>query len=139
VRGPTGPAGTAGTVANSVAASETSTLTAYGDLATIGPSITLPVPASGRVLITVSSQMLGSSASTSCFMSFVATGANSIAAADANAVILAAGSVQRASATDVLSGLAPGSTTFTAKYRVSGGGAANCAFATRSIMGIPLP
>jgi hypothetical protein len=91
------------------------------------------------VLITVTSQMVGNASSTSCYMSFAATGANAIAASDVNAVILAAGSVQRSSATSVLSGLIAGSTTFTAKYRATGGGAANCTFSNRSIMGIPLP
>jgi hypothetical protein len=111
----------------------------YGDLTTVGPSITLPVPATGRVLITVTSGMTSNSPSTSCYMSFAGTGANAIAASDANAVILAAAQLQRSSATSILSGLAPGSTTFTAKYRVTGGGAANCVFSNRSIMGIPLP
>jgi hypothetical protein len=51
-------------------------------------------------------------------MSFASTGANAIAASDVNAVILAAGAVQRSSETSVLSGLIAGGTTFTAKYRV---------------------
>ncbi|HEY6836436.1 MAG TPA: hypothetical protein VI142_08180 [Gaiellaceae bacterium] len=126
-------------MANSVAGTDSDTSTAYGDLGTVGPSITLPVPSTGRVLITVTAQMVGNASSTSCYMSFAASGANTISATDANAVILAAGSVQRSSATSVLSGLTLGSTTFTAKYRVTGGGAANCTFSNRSIMGIPLP
>jgi hypothetical protein len=73
-------------------------------------------------------------------MSFAATGANSVAAVDANSVTLASGTLQRASASSVLSGLAPGATTFTGKFkREGGGGSGSCAFVNRSIMVIPLP
>ena len=71
-------------------------------------------------------------------MSFAGTGANTITAIDANALNQAGSAQQRASATTILSGLTPGSTTLTAKYKVSGGGAASCQFATRSIYAIPL-
>jgi hypothetical protein len=127
-------------VANSVAASEATTSLAYVDLTTIGPAVTLTVPASGRVLVSVTSGMTGSSGSVSCFMSFATTGANSVAAADANSVTLASGTLQRASASSVLSGLTPGSTTFTGKFkREGGGGSGSCTFVNRSIMAIPLP
>jgi hypothetical protein len=73
-------------------------------------------------------------------MSFVASGANTVAASDANAVILSGSTLQRASASSVLSSLTPGSTTFTGKYKLAGGGGgANCTFSNRSIMVIPLP
>jgi hypothetical protein len=72
-------------------------------------------------------------------MSFAGTGANTIAAADANALIQAGSAQQRASASTVLIGLNPGATTLTSKYKVSGGGAASCTFANRSITAIPLP
>jgi Collagen triple helix repeat (20 copies) len=139
-RGPTGPGGTAGTVAGSIAASEPTTSTAYVDLPTVGPGVTLTVPASGRVLVSVTSGMTGSSGSVSCFMSFAGAGANTIAAVDANSITLASGTLQRASAASVLSGLSPGSTTFTATYkRAGGGGSGSCTFVNRSIMAIPLP
>jgi hypothetical protein len=73
-------------------------------------------------------------------MSFAGTGANAITAVDANSVTLASGTLQRASASSVLAGLTPGSTTFTGKYkREGGGGSATCTFVNRSIMAIPLP
>jgi hypothetical protein len=127
-------------VASSVAASELTTSLAYVDLATVGPAVTLTVPASGRVLVSVTSGMTGSSGSVSCFMSFAATGASSVAAVDANSVTLASSTLQRASASSVLSGLTPGATTFTGKFkREGGGGSGSCTFVNRSIMAIPLP
>jgi hypothetical protein len=122
-----------------VAATESTLSLVYTDLATGGPTVTVVVPASGRVLVTVTTAELGNAGSTACFMSFAGSGANTIAADDSNAVIQAGGAQQRASASSVLSGLNPGSTTLTAKYKVTGGGAASCSFATRSIMSIPLP
>jgi hypothetical protein len=127
-------------VAASVPASELTASLTYADLATVGPAVTLTVPASGRVLVSVTSGMTGSSGAVSCFMSFATTGANITAASDANSVTLASGTLQRASASAVLSGLAPGSTTFTGKFkREGGGGSATCTFVNRSIMAIPLP
>jgi hypothetical protein len=91
------------------------------------------------VFVSLTANAIGNASSTACFMSFAGTGANSITPVDANALILAGSAQQRASATAVLIGLSPGSTTLTAKYKVSGGGAASCIFANRSIMAIPLP
>jgi hypothetical protein len=111
----------------------------YADLATVGPTVTLSVPASGRLLVSVTSAQLGNAGSTACFISFAGTGANTITAVDSNAMIQAGGAQQRASASTVLAGLTPGSTTLTAKYKVSGGGAATCTYANRAIYAIPLP
>jgi hypothetical protein len=73
-------------------------------------------------------------------MSFAGTGANVITAVDANAMIQAGSAQQRATATTILSGLSPASTTLTAKYKVTGGGAASCTFANRSLYAIyPCP
>jgi hypothetical protein len=127
-------------VADSVAASQATVSLTYADLTTVGPAVTLTVPASGRMLVSVTSGMTGSSGSVSCFMSFATTGANVTAASDATSVTLASGTLQRASASAVVSGLAPGSTTFTGKYkREGGGGSGSCTFVNRSIMVIPLP
>jgi len=89
--------------------------------------------------VSVTSAALGNASSTACFVSFAGTGANVITAVDANAMIQAGSAQQRASATTILSGLTPGSTTLTAKYKVTGGGAASCTFANRSLYAIPLP
>jgi hypothetical protein len=116
--------------------SESTSSTVYGNLATPGPSLTVTVPASGRALVSVTTEVFGNANSTSCLMSFVASG---VPAIDGNAVILAGQSLQRASATSVIGGLAPGSAPFTAQYRVQGTGNLNCTFSNRALMVIPLP
>jgi hypothetical protein len=84
--------------------------------------------------------MTGSSGAVSCFMAFEVSLSNSLPADDSDAVTLAAGVLQRASASSVLTGLTSGVAEFKAKYRRQGGGStANCAFVNRSIMVIPLP
>jgi hypothetical protein len=118
---------------------ESTTSLAYVDLTTVGPTTSVTIPASGRVFVSLTASEIGNASSTACFMSFAGTGANTITASDANALIQAGSAQQRASATAVLIGLTPGATTLTAKYKVSGGGAASCTFANRSLMAIPLP
>jgi hypothetical protein len=122
-----------------VATLESTTSLAYTDLATVGPTVTVAVPSTGGLLVSVASAVLGNSGSTSCFMSFAGTGANTITPVDANALIQAGGAQQRASAETVLTGLTPGNTVLTAKYKVTGGGAASCAYSNRSMFAIPLP
>jgi hypothetical protein len=121
-----------------IATSQTTTSTTYVDLATVGPTITVAVGASGRVLVSVTAGMTGTNASTSCFMSFATsgTGATVTPAADARALVLAGNILDQTSASFVVSGLNPVNTIFTAKYRAS---ANTCTFLNRSIWAIPLP
>jgi hypothetical protein len=121
-----------------VTAESTSSAT-YVDLTTPGPSISVTVPASGKVLVSVTSGVTAGNGSTSCAMSFATsgTGATATSAADARAVILLGNSLQAASATYVVTGLNPVSTTFTAKYEAKG--SSSCTFSNRSIWAIPLP
>jgi hypothetical protein len=119
-----------------VATAETTTSTTYTDLATPGPAVTVTVPASGKVLVSVTSGMKNSNASNPTFMSFAVSGATTQAATDTRALSLLGNNFQQASASFVLTGLTPGSTTFTAKYRTDGGTAT---FQNRSIWAIPLP
>ena len=76
-------------------------------------------------------------------MSFVASGANTLAASDDRSLSWTgrnAGETFRGSATYYLSGLAAGSTTFTAKYRTETGTSGHTnAFSNRSIIVLPLP
>jgi hypothetical protein len=124
-------------VAANITASESTSSTSYTNLTTAGPTLTnFPVPASGKVLITVTTGMQGSQGGSSCFMSFTGSGANSIAASDINALILGGNNLQRASASFVLTGLTAGNTTLTSQYKAAGG---QCTFSNRSIWAIPLP
>ncbi len=112
------------------AAQESTTSTSFTDLATVGPSIEIDVPASGKVLVSLSAFMWGSGAGVVTSMNLAATGTNTYAAGDTWGGLTAqsrsaignswAGSGHgTASRTFLLSGLNPGTTTFTAKYATS--------------------
>ncbi|MDO8704882.1 MAG: hypothetical protein Q7J84_08050 [Sulfuricaulis sp.] len=102
-----------------VATSETTTSTSYTDLATGGPAVTLTVGSSGKVLVTVSAEM-GSGTAINVYMDFGLTSGNTRSASDTTAVHNFEDS-RRASSMTLLTGLAAGSTIFTAKYRVTAG------------------
>jgi hypothetical protein len=124
-------------VAANVLTTQTTVSTTYVDLATVGPAVTLTVPPSGRVLVSVSAGTFNSTGGGSDFMGFAITGGDARAAADTNALILGGNTLQAATASFIVTGLtANASDTFTAKYRVSGG---TGTWANRSIWAIPIP
>jgi hypothetical protein len=90
------------------------------------------------VLIGVTAGIETSTGGGSGYMSFAMTGANNVPPPTDNstALNLIGNDFQKASATFVLSGLTPGSTTFTAEYRTNGGTAT---IQNRSIWVIPIP
>jgi hypothetical protein len=120
-----------------VAATETRTSATYGDLTTPGPAVTHVVPASGSVKVTLAAFMIAPEiAFADAIMSFAMSGANVAAAGGQQ---LSAGTRNHVNAssvnhsrTFVVTGLSPGSTTFTAKYARSSGGTAY--FGSRSIL-----
>lgn len=83
-----GAAAWAGMARAVVSPNEGRSNTAYGDLATVGPTVNTTIPASGRILVCVSadiqSPVAGSAAS---FMSFAISGSHTLAAADVNALM----------------------------------------------------
>jgi hypothetical protein len=121
-----------------VAALQTTTSTTFADLATLGPSVTLTLPAgSTKALVIVTAAENTNQGGASAYMSVAVTGASTVAASDATAFIVVGSNAVRASATAVLTGLSSaGPLTFTAKYRVSAG---TGTFAARDITVIPLP
>jgi hypothetical protein len=123
-------------VADAVLTQQSTTSTTYANLTTPGPAVTLVVPASGRVLISVTAGIQTTQGGALGFMSFAMSGANTSSGNDATALNLLGNDFQKASASFVLSGLTPGSTTFTAVYRTSAG---TSTFQNRSIWAIPLP
>lgn len=135
--GPTGPTGSGLTnlVNSTVATSQTTTSTTYADLATVGPSVTATVPATGKVLVTLTSSLANSNNGVASFMGFVVDAGT---ASDTTALRSTggAGDTNQLSATYVVSGLSAGSRTFTAKYRVA---SQTGTFANRSIIVVPLP
>jgi len=97
--------------------------TAYGDLATAGPSVTL-THAGTVAYIWLYAKASRAGVGNSAFMGVALSGDNTVAASDANA---AAGSSALSTGITtlanliVLTGLTPGTTTFTAKYHNDGG------------------
>jgi len=104
----------------------------FVDLATVGPSVTIVVPASGKVTLHMRAQI--SSGAGGGIASYAAAGANVIAAADANGAIgNATGTINAFWGTTIhLTGLAAGSTTFKMQYRADG--AASSAFLRRQLI-----
>jgi hypothetical protein len=143
--GPIGPPGSAvasGVVADTVGSSESTTSVGFADLATFGPSVTVTVPASGRVLLTLTA-LLELVNGDFGIMSFESSGGSGDVSpsTDRSLFIRADLPTQanaQASATYVVAGLSPGSHTFTTKYR-SVFGSGSVRFANRSIIVIPLP
>jgi hypothetical protein len=129
--GPTGPAGTSGAAKATILNSESTTSTSYTDLRTVGPSVTVAVPPSGRALVIVTAWIRGNHGS----MSFTSTGGTgNVSATDAGSLL---GMDISGSATNLVAGLSPGSHTFTAKYRT--GSDTGVVFRDRSIIVIPMP
>lgn len=106
-----------------VTTSETSTSTAYTDLATVGPTVT--VTTGGAALVSIGAKIGPVSTGTnSIWMSYEVSGASTIGTSDTNALNhLGLGTTGefRASQVHLLTGLTPGSNTFTAKYKVGAG------------------
>jgi hypothetical protein len=98
------------------------------------------IPASGKAQVTVSAWLGNVPAATWSIMSYQSSGGSGdIGASDVGSVALwSDGSIKiHASTTSLVTGLSPGSHTFTAKYRSSTGVDAN--FTGRSITVVGLP
>lgn len=121
--------------AAAVATSETTSSGTYAALTTAGPAVTFTVPASGSVLVTLTAAISGALGG----MSLALSGANTLAAADARSLSPTAtpsgSGIGALSAQVLLTGLTPGSTTFTASYRTTGG---SSTFAGRVLSVLPL-
>lgn len=109
---------------------------AYGDLATVGPAVTLTTGSEVYVFLTCG--MLKSSTSNFAYMSFAVSGATTRAANDNDAAVMGS-AVANIGATVgavlLITGLTPGANTFTCKYHNDGG--TTWTFNRRSILVIP--
>ncbi len=108
-----------------VNASETTTSLTYVDLPTTTDQVTIVVPASGKVLLSFSSQFSQNTTNQYCIVSYELSGANTRSPLDIDSIYF---KVNASPAHDfyfgktkVLKGLTPGATTFKLKYRVTGG------------------
>lgn len=123
-----------GTVVNTIATSQTTASAVFVDLGTVGPTVTATIGANGLALLTLTHHGVNSGANSN-LMGYAASGANTIAVADAVSA-QSGGTLQLSGSTSLLlTGLTPGATTFTAKYRTTGGTAT---FLDRSITVVPL-
>ncbi|KQH75602.1 hypothetical protein AO501_25335 [Mycobacterium gordonae] len=122
-----------------VSTSQTTTSTSFTDLSTAGPAVTTTIGSSGMALVTVSANLQNNTQASRSYMGFAVSGASTQAAADSYSIAIGiAASVANMghfAGSFLVTGLAPGSNTFTAKYRVS---ATTGTFADRRIAVIPL-
>lgn len=122
-----------------VETAQSTTSSTYTDLATAGPAVTVTVPASGELLVVVSASLYSSSSTGLPRMGFALSGGNTLAADDARCLeVKMAVASQNISASIQfhLTGLTPGSTTVTAKYRDGTGASANAEFRRRELAAI---
>jgi hypothetical protein len=139
-QGPAGATGVAGITGATVSTSQTITSTTYTDLTTTGPSVTVTVPSSGIVMVTLTAKIGTNTNGAVGTMGFALSGSNTAAASDTQALWparLNSGDFAQGSATFLVTGLSAGSTTFTSKYRVVT--AATISYANRSIIVTPVP
>lgn len=119
-----------------VAASETRTSATYGNLTTVGPSITITMKT--FVIIRLSCQLSTAAASGQALMSFDISGATTLASSDTRAVAMQGVDTKKFTYYLALTNTSvnAGSNTFTAKYR--GDGTNLATFVDREISAIAL-
>lgn len=126
-----------------VATNETCSSSTYGNLATTGPAVTgVQIGSSGKALVIVRCKTTwGSGSAVTGFMSFAASGANTIAAADTRSAahFFGFGGAEAVTICSafLLKGLSAGATDFTAKFRVPPSTSAS--FSDRGLIVIPFP
>ena len=122
--------------ADVIATSQSTTSTAYTDLATVGPTVTITTGTTALVIVSCVHTAFNTNPSTS-YMGFAVSGATTIAAADASAKgFQNAGGAATTAAVFRVTTLNAGSNTFTAKYRLTAGSGA---FEGRLLQVIALP
>jgi hypothetical protein len=103
-----------------VATSETTTGTSYGNLATVGPTVT--VTTGTQAIVAFGALVASDTAGARSLSSFAVSSASTIAAADTNSLAMdenSAGRIIGASRIHLQTGLTSGSNIFTQQYRVS--------------------
>lgn len=122
---------------STVTTQESTTSTSYVGLTT-AQAVTVTVGASGLLLVGINFEGRNSGADSLSIASFELSGANTLAAADANKAqsrLTTATATQRIGVTKLLTGLTAGSTTVTMKFRTTAGTAS---FNDRHIWALPL-
>lgn len=114
-------------VSQDVATDELTTSATYTDLTTAGPAVSIAMVNGQTALVIVSMQVTSAAVNTTYgAMSFAASGAMTVAAADANAAIMsmAVGEQRGVERTTKVTATSTATATFTAKYRSQTGGTA---------------
>jgi hypothetical protein len=122
--GPQGDPGNDGLGApyyDAVDTAETTASTSYTDLVTVGPDVTFDIPTDAVVIVHIRATIGNSGVSGLSQMGFALSGANTVAANDTDCLIFQGDLSQTMSGSFVLTGLTPGSTTFTTKYKAGTG------------------
>lgn len=121
--------------------SESTSSTNYSNLATVGPSTTITVGSSGKLLLTFSATVARTSGSSStAFISPTISGSNSITSNDQNSIEISPqgnNAWQTVSKSILLKDLSPGSTTISMRYRSSDSGS-TFQFKNRTLIAIPI-
>lgn len=105
---------------NNVDTLESTASTAFTNLATVGPTVTLTLIGTS-VTVTVSVYMNNSAGGNNGYMGCAVSGASTVAASDSKSASNVGTNAVTASNTFEFTGLTPGINVFTAKYRVSAG------------------
>lgn len=113
----------------------TSLTTTLGGSPGTNPSVTVDIGANGLALVVIYAAIFNSAGGNSNNMAFGVSGENVIAADYHNGISSYGTLTNRVGGTFLLTGLEPGSTTFTLYYRVSGG---TGTFSDRKISVVPL-
>lgn len=116
-----------------VSTSQGTASTTYTDLATVGPQSTATT--GSMALVHMYTSYVNTGATNINLMTIEVSGATSIAANDQYAIGGDSGTGVRATSSLIVTGLTPGSNTFTAKYRVNAG---TGTFQDRRLVVIPL-
>lgn len=123
-----------------VATSQTTTSTSYTDLATAGPAVTVTIGATGKALVSMHGAIANATSALASYFGFAVSGASTVAASDTTAIGFtspSSGAGIRAGTVLLVTGLAAGSTTFTAKYRMDPG-VGPATFVDRRLSATPL-
>lgn len=123
-----------------VATAESTTSTTFADLTTPGPAVASTIGASGLALVAISAFNLCQVVGDEAIAAFAITGASTVAAQDSQKISMVADSTNNGGMAHgrlvLVTGLTPGSNTFTMKYRTVGGNSGT--FQHRQIVVIPL-
>jgi len=116
-----------------VATDQATSSTSYGDLTTVGPSVTMTLTQSQQVMVTVYALMINQTVSGGEFMSFAVSGVESLAASDNNAANSRSTDRVGVQKTTWYTAGTTGSHTFTAKYKAEASGSASFSFRRISV------